>query len=364
MPVTLLPRLVATRGSCATVAMAHDRGLIEMAAPLSRGVATPSELLASHPVRLCRASARDRQRYFALHPAHSVSTRERWLVAPLRLRLARMAGARFLDTRVDPGFFPSQFQRGVQRALPTLFETLSTWNGSRASRKGIALQQMLAPPLLAHLQHTHAALHASGHTLHLNWRYLPFRWSHERPDDSPVHPTHIWLTFGEPALASSTLLAGPLSHQDGWAIHTRRVAQDAHIKPLKQRRVFREICFEYVYRPHDLPEQDLTWTVDGTDILDSLLSFQTKRDIMDMGTRVGIDSTVSGGLLDYVLTRNVDGVVVASGELDMDGMGVRMESTHFVDEFPDEGKWRVADLDDYFVSQRVEEEDRGVAVSP
>ncbi|TPX73811.1 hypothetical protein CcCBS67573_g04921 [Chytriomyces confervae] len=320
------------------------------------------DLLAQYPVRIS-ASNPQRRGYFEQFTNSPLY--ERLLMMPFRLKLAEMAGKGFLNSRFedDSGreFYPRQFQKGVQRAIPSLFNLLSGWDGISDEKR---LKTVLSSHLYAEFSKQHQRIHAQGYSILFNWRYLNFRWTHEKPDESPIRPQNVWITFGNPRNATSTLLTGPVTMRNHSTVFTRRVEADvvgveggAKKPVMKQRRVFREICFEYVYTPSDFQADEGMEVGEDGQVVDGLLSFETKREMMDMGQKVAVDSKVAGGVLDYVIVRNSDGATMSSGEVDLDGMGVRLETTYFTDEFPDDGRWKVADIDNYLTYPRVLEEE-------
>ncbi|KAJ3028784.1 UNVERIFIED_CONTAM: hypothetical protein HDU68_000907 [Siphonaria sp. JEL0065] len=261
-----------------------------------------------------------------------------------------MAGKGFLNNRLtdEQGkeFFPRQFQKGVTQALPVLFDRLSGWNGDVDDKK---LSPLLTHDLHEAFGNIHRIIHDSGYDL--SFKYKSMMGSLDSSHSFPVVPDHVWLTFGTAKNVTSTLLRGPVVDRKHITVFTRKVTSPKNPGgALSNRRVFREICFEYVYEPQDL---------DGAEEDDSVVpDFQWKRNLMDIGQKVAVDSTVLGSMLSFQLTRLSDGVVVERGDVDLAGMGVRLESSHFCDDFPDNGAWKIADIDWYFISPRVIEEEK------
>ncbi|KAJ3292178.1 hypothetical protein HDU79_001686 [Rhizoclosmatium sp. JEL0117] len=340
-----------TRGFLSTFSL----GLPRFSSTSTTSSLTPHQLLASYPIRLRPSEAVDRPGYFERYPP-GTSLLERGLLMPFRLQLAQMAGKGFLNNRINADtadgrardFFPRQFQKGVSQALPTLFNRLSNWNGIDDNK---SLSPLVTPDLLSAFSKSHKALKASGHSL--SFRYKANIANLDSTDTFPIFPTNIWLTFGSPQNATSTLFRGPVIDRNHLIIFTRRVnTPKTPDGPPSDRRVFREICFEYVYEPHELRSE----FDDGKEVV--VPDFEWKRSWMDKGAKVGVDSVVSGSTLHYKLTRDIDGVLVEEGHVDLAGMGIRMESSHFIDEFPDNGVWRIADVDNYLIAPRVLEEER------
>ncbi|KAJ3077414.1 hypothetical protein HDU98_000064 [Podochytrium sp. JEL0797] len=187
-------------------------------------------------------------------------------------------------------------------------------------------------------------LTALGLVLHLVW--------HKNNDAViVVDPKHFWISFGEQQRVSTTLLRGPIVNRYHTVAFTRDVVTN-ELQTQKDLAIFREICFEYICKRGDLIDDE-----DSDAVMDRLPDFQWKRDIMLQGQRVAVDSTVSGATIEYKLSKLDSGEVVESGELDVEGMSVRMESSHFVQEFPENGTWKVADLDNFLIYPRVLEEE-------
>ncbi|KAI9342368.1 hypothetical protein BDR26DRAFT_859690, partial [Obelidium mucronatum] len=289
------------------------------------------QLIASYPIRLYPAEI-ERKNYFDF-PAPNASLFERLVSLPVRLLLARFAGKTFLNLcfKTDSGkpFYPRQFQQGVSQALPTLFDRLSGWDGTTTNSN-------------------------IGHSI--SFRYDSFiagSFLDTNTGAFPVAPDNIWITFGTFKNATSTLLRGPVVDRDDAVMFTRRIAASNTNRNNNTQgtHVWRDVCLECVYNDEGLGEDFEfipPWQVPSVRLSDA-----------SMGRRVAVDSTVLASMLSFEVTRLEDGVVVESGDVDLAGMGIRMESSHFVGkEFPENGVWKIADVDHYLISPRVVEEER------
>ncbi|ORY45540.1 hypothetical protein BCR33DRAFT_169919 [Rhizoclosmatium globosum] len=168
------------------------------------------DILSSYPIRLL-GPTEDRRGYFEKYPG--APWHERAILMPLRLKMASAAGTGFLNNRFgtppsslpsasqNPEFFPTQFEEGVLQALPAVVKTLSGWNGDVDSQQGRRLAHYVTPGLLDRLSSVHKDIDAKGYALNL-------KWVEGDEDDLQVVPKHFWITFGEPSLATSTLLRG------------------------------------------------------------------------------------------------------------------------------------------------------------
>ncbi|KAJ3232996.1 hypothetical protein HDU81_002563 [Chytriomyces hyalinus] len=318
-------------------------------------------LLKNYPVRLS-PNANPRRGYFEQYA--NVAWHERFIMMPFRLKLAEIAGKGFLNNRFgtpssslstpsnQQEFYPNQFKGGVAHAVPALFHRLSGWDGNTESRP--ELSEILMPQLLSLFSQQHAQLAEAGYLINFKWKYGSSNEEVDEDDwEDHVTPKYVWIAFGTPSNATSTLLPGRVTSRYHQVAFTRRVTEPKKPGgPPADRRIFREICFEYVYEPGDVDEN----VESGEDIPD----FNWKRSMMLLGQKVGIDSVVSNAQLEYSVTRASDGEVVDSGSLEMEGMGIRMESSHFVDQFPENGSWKIADVDNVLIHARVLEEEAEV----
>ncbi|KAI9342301.1 hypothetical protein BDR26DRAFT_859563 [Obelidium mucronatum] len=317
------------------------------------------QLIASYPIRLYPAEI-ERRNYFDF-PAPNASLFERLVSLPVRLLLARFAGKTFLNLcfKTDSGkpFYPRQFQKGVSQALPTLFDRLSGWDGTTTNSNmynNNNLTKIMTPTLLDSFSKIHGLITESGHSI--SFRYDSFiagSFLDTNTGAFPVAPDNIWITFGTFKNATSTLLRGPVVDRDDSVMFTRRIAASNTNRNNNTQgtHVWRDVCLECVYNDGGLGEDFEfipPWQVPSVRLSDA-----------SMGRRVAVDSTVLASMLSFEVTRLEDGVVVESGDVDLAGMGIRMESSHFVGkEFPDNGVWKIADVDHYLISPRVVEEER------
>ncbi|KAI8607642.1 hypothetical protein BC830DRAFT_1086776 [Chytriomyces sp. MP71] len=325
----------------------------------------PSPFLSDYPLRLSEGARETvRRRGYFDEGAPRATWMERHLLMPFRLRLADIAGAGFLNNRFDSEreFYPFLYSRGVGHALPVLFQQLSGWDGSHHSH----LKGLLTPQLYALLAGHHAALAQQGLALQFDWKY-----THQLDEDSSppdqrdvdlaeyVTPKYVWITFGSEENATSTLLMGPVTSRYHLVAFIRRITTPSTTSAtsssdrVRNRRLFREICFEYAYEPGDVSRA----VADGEEVPD----FAWKRKQMLLGQVVGIDTKVHDAKLAYRLIRQDDSSVVEQGIVDYtgdDAFSLRMESSHFMDTFPEDGLWRVADLDSFLVYPRLVEEEK------
>ncbi|KAJ3028785.1 UNVERIFIED_CONTAM: hypothetical protein HDU68_000908 [Siphonaria sp. JEL0065] len=300
-----------------------------------------------------------RRGYFEQFPG--APWHERAILMPLRLKMAATAGAGFVNNRFGtpsssqpeakeaPDFFPGQFEDGVRYALPALIKRLSGWDGELDSTQGAGLRACIAEPLLSELAKAHKALLKEGVVPNFTWK------EHDDEDGLVVTPKHFWITFGADNMATSTLLRGPITSRYHLVAFTRKVntPRVAGSNIPTERKIFREICFEYVYSPGELEGDE-----DAEDgVMQAIPGFDWKRKVMLLGQVLAIDAEVSNASLDYSLLRIADGAIVASGSVDLDGMSLRMETSHFIQEFPEDGTWKVADLDNFLIHPRVLEEE-------
>ncbi|KAI9342302.1 hypothetical protein BDR26DRAFT_859565 [Obelidium mucronatum] len=334
------------------------------------------ELLANYPIRLLDLSE-SRRGYFEQFPG--APWHERSILMPMRLKMAFTAGTGFINGRFgtpstlhpeakdSPDFFPDQFQDGVKYALPAVIERLSGWDGDLQSPQGLSLRTCVADGLLTELSKAHQGLFKECVILNLKWNHN--KTKEDAGEGLNVTPKHFWITFGEEHMATSTLLRGPVTSRYHLVAFTRKIITKPTAGKLRpsssnglqiplERKIFREICFEYVYEPGELEgDEDAEHGV-----MAAIPDFQWKRKVMMLGQVLAIDSDVSGSdmKLGYSLTQVSDGAVVASGSVDLDGISVRMETSHFVKEFPEDGSWKVADLDNFLIHPRVLEEEKGL----
>ncbi|KAJ3132014.1 hypothetical protein HK100_005759 [Physocladia obscura] len=320
------------------------------AVPTSR---EPESLIDAYPVRLNPNDAEPRHGYFDPFPS-TIPWHERKLLMPARLQLAAIAGEGFINNRFNKdsesnaNYYPFVFKDGVIAAIPTVFRRLSGWDGNlkSSSQKSAQLQSLIAPTLLASFADIHAKFTAAN---------LRIDFSEKDDNITTVIPTRIWITFGSPENATSTLLAGKVTSRFHYVAFKRAVRKH----PTKK--IFREICFEYAYDINDtnIDEHDSTDDT-GVTVMDEIPGFDWKRKIMLLGHCVGVDSKVSGSsILGYKVSRIDSGDVVHEGDIDLDGFAIRMETTHFVgDDVPDDLQWRIADLDNFLIYPRLLEEEK------
>ncbi|KAJ3345515.1 hypothetical protein HDU83_004022 [Entophlyctis luteolus] len=275
---------------------------------------------------------------------------------PVRLQVANAAGVGFVNARLgnDPPFLPDTFCAGTQHALPRVFSALSGWPGDRTP--GAPLSSMLTPTLLDRFAASHRALANAGLRIDFTWPSAGSRVDYDVDDGLvKVTPVRTWITFGPADLAVSTLLRGPVDVRYHNVLFKRQSAVSQ--QPFK---IFREICFEYVYRRGSLSsdgdDPDGGATYDDDD--DNVPDFNWKRRVMLQGQRIGIDAVVEcSEPLKYSISSISDGRVLTSGSIDLDGFALRMESSHFTDDFDEDGSWKVADLDLCLTHPRVLEEE-------
>ncbi|KAJ3255664.1 hypothetical protein HDU77_003549 [Chytriomyces hyalinus] len=340
----------------------------QMPLPISRRFTTVTKnieaLYKTYPVRLS-PKANPRRGYFEQYP--NAAWHERYIMMPFRLKLAEIAGKGFLNNRFgtpssslsspsnQQEFYPHQFKGGVAHAVPALFSRLSGWDGNIESRP--ELSQILTPQLLSLFSKQHAQYSQEGYLINFKFKYTdPVSKKGEAVDEDwedHVTPKYVWIAFGTPSNATSTLLPGTVTSRYHQVAFTRRVTEPKKAGgALSDRRIFREICFEYVYEPGDVDES----VESGEDIPD----FNWKRSMMLLGQKVGIDSVVSNAELECYVTRASNGEIVAQKTLEVEDMAIRMESSHFVDQFPENGSWKVADVDNALIFPRVLEEEAEV----
>ncbi|KAJ3141349.1 hypothetical protein HK100_007961 [Physocladia obscura] len=295
-----------------------------------------------------------------------------FITQPLYIALARLHGRSFLRSHFGRAFFPHEFNRGVKRALPTLFANLSNWNGelysdrppnsSLSALKSSQINQLpnlLAPSLLRAFSVFHKDLTSKGYRISFDWEYIKPSWYYDSFTASLVRPKFIWITFGSAKNAMSTLLPGPVIKRYNSAVFSKLVDEYGDVEPKQQQNrkiIHREMIFEFVYEIKDLKQASGT---DGSDPRTTVFpDFQFKSKLMNTGQRVAVDSVVYGFVVEYKVFRISDGIVVEQGFADLDSIAIRMESSYFSNGiFPDDGTWKIADIDSFLISQRIAEEE-------
>ncbi|KAJ3344735.1 hypothetical protein HDU83_004783 [Entophlyctis luteolus] len=287
---------------------------------------------------------------------------------PLRLQLGNAAGAGFVNARLgsDPLFFPDVFCAGTAHAIPRVFSALSGWRGDSPHRA--PLSAMLTATLLDRFAASHRALADAGFRIDFTWPSTSRRIdsdSDNSEDIVKVSPVRTWITFGPAELATSTLLRGSVDVRWHNVVFERRCTGVSSQQPVK---IFREVCFEYVYRPsrtaysaaadNDDDDVDDAGSSRRGDEDEDTPDFNWKRRMMLQGQRIGIDAVVDcSEPLEYIISKISNGHVVMKGSVDLDRFAVRMESSHFIDDFDEDGAWKLADIDLCLTHPRVLEEE-------
>ncbi|KAJ3106144.1 hypothetical protein HDU97_006961 [Phlyctochytrium planicorne] len=307
------------------------------------------DILDDYPILLVDVENNNRQAYFGSNP--NWAWYENLIFAKLRQIFALGAGTAFINNRFpdipdtesssnsDPKalspYFPTAFMEAPKFAMSTLFEQLSGWDGSDKAAEERGLHALLKPQIYEKFRRAHQELNENGCVLTLSLK----------PEEDPVRIKGIWITFGPRELATSTVLRGPIKKRYSTFAFTRRATNHLGNSML----IFREEVFEYCMTPGAAAE------------LAVLPNYSTKNQVVGKGQVVGVDVEFEGTVSFQVSRKvEVDGSG-KQGELILKDnvqrlCRSRLESTFFDDEFPDDGAWLFADVDNYIVSDRVKEE--------
>ncbi|KAJ3216139.1 hypothetical protein HDU67_009866 [Dinochytrium kinnereticum] len=306
------------------------------------------ELLEDYPVQLLDVEQSVRKTYYDENPAWPWY--EKVILAPMRRMFALGAGTAFINNRfpedeettttplpnplsplsasisssaTEPPkpapYFPDKFLEAPKLALPALLSRLSGWDGVKDDR---GLASIVKPPLYEKFRSAHRRLAEAGCSLKMSMM----------PVEESSKVMGVWITFGDEGIATSTLLKGPLLRRYSRFAFTRR-ATNEHGKAVV---VFREEVFEYC-----------------TTELEGIPTYATKNSLVSKGHLVGVDVQMDAKVLFEL--KDGEGNVLVRDEV-VRPFASRFETTFFRDEFPEDGRWLVADVDSFLIDRRVREE--------
>ncbi|KAJ3416600.1 hypothetical protein HDV05_000882 [Chytridiales sp. JEL 0842] len=261
---------------------------------------------------------------------------ERLFLASFRMSFARAAGTAFLNNRFGAGYVPLQLVQGAKLAASSVVDGVSGWDGSVESAEERGLDRILTPSLYQNFAKAHQELDRRGVYLELEID-VGALWGVK----------DIYISFGSKGLVDSTLLPGKIIDR----IHTTTFTQlvpKLDSKP--PRRILRELTFEYISPASNYVERD---------------DIESKRELMVEGQRVAAtiefpDAEITSRF--YAKSIDITSFTSKKGELIMEEsvrrpFRMRLESSHFQERFPEDGEWRVADVDDLLVEQRILQEE-------
>ncbi|KAI9206615.1 uncharacterized protein BJ171DRAFT_15477 [Polychytrium aggregatum] len=234
----------------------------------------------------------------------------------------RVGNRHFSDSeQLEDQYFPEKFLKGAVGCLPQIGQALSDWSG-----QGHQASSLFAPALYRKLQACHHGFDQMDLVAEISIQPL---------GEGDIRDS--WIVFGSRETASSTLQHGPLVKRFDSMTYSRKIDSDpSHI-------IYREVTLEFVLNANEydggrLPELEL------------------KLEQMKKGSTLGVD---------LVTTVDLECVfrIKSTGELAYQAKSrrpfwVRFESGYFGQAEKWDGQWKIADLDNYFVSKIVAEEER------
>jgi hypothetical protein len=294
-----------------------------------------------YPILLSTTHQPERRGYFSNPPPKWWPWYEKLFVGNMRREIARVAGTAFVNNRfrgreeedgeitrasLEP-YLPGKLLEGANLAANALFHSLNSWNGGSDDDDAKGLDVILAPSLFQKFRKVHQAIDDAGAVVEFSFE----------TQSSKV--TDIWISFGEENLVTSTLLPGKLLNRASPASFVQMVPA-TESKPA--RTILREITFEYI----SLASKD----IEPSDM-------EAKRELMLSGQRVAATIEFVAEVGVSVRSKEQPSKVLFKDSETREFV-MRLESSHFKDRFPSNGRWRIADVDNRLAEKRVKEEER------